>query len=139
MAKAVFIGIDEYIDQVTALRDKATSACKVALYQEAKVFADSIKAAVPHDTGDLADALYIHEMDEANGVVSTYIAFAGYDRNGTPNPLKANVLESGTADGRIEKTHFFTQAVKAAKSAAEAAAVAAFDEYTQNIVDKGEN
>lgn len=139
MAKFNLVGIDKYISQVETLRDKATSACKVALYQEAAVFANAIRAAVPRDTGDLADALYIHEMDEENGVVSTYIAFAGYDSNGTPNPLKANIIESGTSNGHVPKTHFFTNAVKAARSAAEAAAVAAFDEFTQNIVNKGEN
>lgn len=141
MAKVTFQGLNKYISEVQTLRDKSVPACKKSLYAMADVFADSIRAQVNlhRDTGDLANSLYIHEMQEANGNVTTYIAFAGYDRNGTPNPLKANVLESGTADGRIEKTHFFTNAVKAAKSAAEAAAVAAFDEYTQNIVDKGEN
>lgn len=135
MAKVTFSGLNEYISQVTTLRDKSVSACKYSLYEMAGVFADSIKAAThAHDrTGDLAASLGIHEMYESNGTVSTYIGFSGYDRNGTPNPLKANILESGTSDGRVKKTHFFTNAVKNAKAAAEASAVAAFDDYTSKI------
>lgn len=141
MAKVTFQGLNQYISEVQTLRDKSGSGCKKALYAMADVFADSIRAAVEQhsDTGGLAKSLYIHKFDERDGAISTYIAFTGYDDKGTPNPLKANVLESGTSDGRVKKTHFFTNAVKAAKAAAEAAAVSAFDEYTQKIVDRGEN
>lgn len=137
MASVSFQGLDKHISEITKLRDTTESACKYSLYEMAGVFADAITAAAhAHDrTGSLAESLDIHEMYESSGEVSTYISFSGYDSNKPPrpNPLKANILESGTSDGRVPKTHFFTNAVKGAKAAAEASAVAAFDEFTGKI------
>lgn len=135
MASVSFQGLDDYISQITELRNKSESACKFSLFEMAAVFADAIKASAhAHDrTGDLAASLDIHEMGENSGAVTTYIGFSGYDRNGVPNPLKANVLESGSSNGHVPKTHFFNNAVKGAKAAAESSAVAAFDEFTSRI------
>ena len=135
MAKVTFTGLDDYIEQLRTLEKTTVPACKRALYEMADVYADAIRAGLaPYQkTGSLFNSLDVARHNENNGVIQTYIGVYGYDENGTPNPLKANILESGTSNGHVKKTHFFSNAVKGAKAAAEQAAVAAFDQYTKTI------
>lgn len=136
MAKVTYQGLNSYISQCVELRNKAVPACKYTLFEMAGVYADSIRASVEAHSlsGGLAKSLDITPMFEKDGVVEVYIGFSGYDDRGVPNPLKANILESGTSNGHVKKTHFFTNAIKAAKAKAEASATSAFDEFVSHIV-----
>ena len=65
-------------------------------------------------TGDLADSVTIVRMDQEGGKVTTAVIFAGYDKNGVPNAIKAAALESGTS--KQTKTPFIRPAVNAVKA-----------------------
>lgn len=108
-----FDGLDEYGDLFEAVGGKVYGICAKGLYEGAGVMADAIRAAVPHDSGDLADSLSITTFDRSIEGVETKILFSGYDSKGMPNPLKAAVLESGSSRGH-KATHFFSKAVRAA-------------------------
>lgn len=112
---------DSVADMFETLQDRAYGICAEGLYDGAGQVADEIRASVPKDSGDLARSLFVAKFERAMNKVDTEIGFAGYDSKGVPNPLKAAALESGTSDGRIKATHFFSRAVRAAKSRAQAA------------------
>lgn len=122
---------------ITDMFDKlgagAYSIMSAGLYDGAEQIANAVRSATPVDTGDLADALYIAPFEKTLSSVTTKIGFAGYDSKGTPNPLKAAALESGTSDGRISATHFFSKAVKSAKTKAENAIAFGFDKKLNEI------
>ena len=103
------------------LDSRAYSIAAAGLYDGADKIADEIKENIPVDSGDLASSLFIARFERGLNRVDTVIGFAGYDSKGTPNPLKAAVLESGTSDGKHPATHFFSRATRNAKSRAEAA------------------
>lgn len=101
------------------LDSRAYGIAAAGLYDGADEVADEIKRNIPEDTGDLKKSLFIAKFERGLNRVDTVIGFAGYDRNGTPNPLKAAVLESGTS--KKKATHFFSRATRNAKPRAEAA------------------
>lgn len=107
-------------DMFGELQDRAYGICAEGLYDGAGQIADEIRRNVPKDSGDLANSLFVAKFQRAMNKVDTEIGFAGYDSKGVPNPLKAAALESGTSRGQ-PATHFFSSAVRAAKSKAEAA------------------
>lgn len=137
MARIKFDGMDEYIRKLSELGDIKTihAACRYAIYPAAGLVADEIKKATPvgHDpatgmpTGDLAESITIARMEESEGVTSATVTFSGYDRNGTPNLLKARVLEKGTS--HVKGKHFVRSACQRAKKKALALMDAAFSHY----------
>lgn len=142
-----FKGLEEYIWKLNRLADprKAEGMIKIAVYSGAGIIADEIRkrlegvlaqsAAVRasnkenHDkrgrTGDLADSLYLAKMENDAGYIYTQVGFAGYDSNGIPNALKANVLESGSS--KQSPTPFIRPAIKAKHKTAEAVMEAELD------------
>ena len=120
MARMTFDLPDSVSDMFGELQDRAYGICAEGLYDGAGQMADAIRANVPKDSGDLARSLFIQKFESGMNRVETQIAFAGYDSKGTPNPLKAAALESGNSRG-LKATHFFSRAVRSAKSRSEAA------------------
>lgn len=100
---------------------RAYAIVKKGLFSGAELVADEIRKNTPKDGGDLADSLFIARFTDTVNGSETVVGFAGYDKNGKPNPLKAAVLESGTHDGKKKATHFFSKAVRSAKEKSEKA------------------
>ena len=114
MAKFKFTGIEEYTASLEKIGGKnAVGVLKYAVYPGAAVVADAIRNALEShkDTGDLQKSLTLATMRNDSGYVNTKVTFAGYDRNGTPNAIKAAALESGTSRGQ-RATHVISHAVK---------------------------
>lgn len=114
MAKFKFTGIEEYTASLEKIGGKnAVGVLKYAVYPGAAVVADAIRSALEshRDTGDLQNSLTLATMRNDSGYVNTKVTFAGYDRNGTPNAIKAAALESGTSRGQ-RATHVISHAVK---------------------------
>ena len=137
MAKFKFTGIEAYTDSLEKIGGKnARSVLKYAVYPGAKVVADAVRSATEQhkDTGDLAKSLTLASMIDDNGYINTKLMFAGYDRKGVPNAIKAAALESGTSRGQ-KGTHFISHAVKAVESKAVEAMSKALDEKIGKIME----
>ena len=137
MAKFKFTGIEAYTDSLEKIGGKnARSVLKYAVYPGAKVVADAVRSATEQhkDTGDLANSLTLASMIDDNGYINTKLMFAGYDRKGVPNAIKAAALESGTSRGQ-KGTHFISHAVKAVESKAVEAMSKALDEKIGKIME----
>lgn len=119
-------------DMFEELGSGAYGICAEGLYDGADAMADEIRQAVPSDSGDLASSLFISIFERGPNRVDTVIGFAGYDSKGVPNPVKAAVLESGSSKGH-RATHFFSRAVRAAKSKSEAAIQATIEKRINQI------
>lgn len=132
MAKIKMEGLDEYRDKINQLGLRAEGVCKYAVYPGAAIVIDAVKANTPVDTGDLRNSTFLKVFKNKNGYIYTQIGWDGYDRNGTPNALKANVLESGTS--KRQKHPFIRQAVNRVKKAAEFAIATALDEKINEIM-----
>lgn len=132
MARIEFKGIDEYSKRLAKLEAKSESVCKYAIYDAAGLVADAIKENTPVGTGDLRDSVALAPMQNDDGFIYTQVEFAGYDRKGTPNPLKARVLESGRSNKK--KHPFIRPAVKRVESAAQFAMETALNDIISKIV-----
>lgn len=136
MAKFRFTGIDQYTASLAKIGGKnAVGVLKYAVYPGAAVVADAIRASMSDHriTGDLQDSLSLSTMRNDDGYVNTKVTFAGYDRNGTPNAIKAAALESGTSRGQ-KATHFISKATKGATDKAIAEMSKALDEKIDQIM-----
>lgn len=136
MAKFRFEGIDKYTESLSRIGGKnAVGVLKYAVYPGAAVVADAIRASMSTHrvTGDLQDSLSLSTMRNDDGYVNTKVTFAGYDRKGTPNAIKAAALESGTSRGQ-KATHFISKATKGATDKAIAAMSKALDEKIDQIM-----
>ena len=137
MAKGLqFEGLSAFAEQLQKLGDhNAVSAVmKPTLYVGAGIYADALRnAAQAHvDTGALVGSITLTDMKEADGWYTT-LGFSGYDDKGTPNALKAAVIESGTSTR--PKQPFIRPALKAAQSAAEAAMNAKMTEILNDMME----
>ena len=139
MARFKFEGLDGYIHQLQAIGPRgATGIIKYAVYPGAAVVADAVRAAIESqasDSGDLASSLSLSVMRNDDGYINTKLTFAGYDRKGVPNAIKAAVLESGTSNKSHPARHIISRAARAAEAAAEAAMEAALDEKIGQIME----
>lgn len=139
MARFVFKGTAAYIDALEAIGPRGGyQIIKYAVYPGAAVIADAIRAAIESeasDSGDLASSLGLAGMRNDAGYVNTRVVFAGYDRKGEPNALKAAVLESGTSDKSHPARHIISRAFRSATAAAENAMAAALDEKISEIME----
>lgn len=138
MAKFKFEGIDKYIDSLEKIGGKnAEGIIKYAVYPGAAVVADAIRSEIAtnhHENGDLENSLSLSTMRNDDGFINTKVSFAGYDRKGTPNALKAAVLESGRSDGTIQATHFISRTVKSVQERAVNQMSKALDEKIGQIM-----
>lgn len=139
MAKFKFDGIDKYIESLEKIGPKgAEGIIRYAVYPGAAVVADAIRSEIAtnhHGYGDLEDSLSLANMRNDNGYINTKITFAGYDRNGTPNAIKAAVLESGRSDNTIQATHFISKTVKSVTDRAISEMSKALDEKIGQIME----
>lgn len=139
MAKFKFEGIDKYTESLEKIGGKnARSILKYAVYPGAKVVADAIRGEIEANHSrnyDLADSLTLAVMRDDNGYINTKIGFAGYDRNGTPNAIKAAALESGTSNDRQPATHFISKTVKLVSERAISEMSKALDEKIGQIME----
>lgn len=86
-------------------------------------------------TGDLEESIGITPMEkDSDGSWNAKIGFDGYDRKGTPNVLKARVLESGSSTR--PKHPFVRKAVKRAKPKAQAMMVKVIEEGIKKNMEK---
>lgn len=124
-------GFDELALQIEKYGKRVTPLMKRAVFASAGVVADNVRASLNANlsgeaTGELASCININRIGAKDGNVYTSVGFDGYISNGygyVPAPLVAAVLESGRKDqpGR-RKTHFFSKAVRVARTTALAAA-----------------
>lgn len=129
MATIEFNGLEAYQKQIAALANPKTveNMCKYSIYEAAGMVADEIKKATPVDTGDLRNSIALETMVTRDGMTYTKVDFAGYDRDGTPNMLKARVIESGTS--HVQKKPFIRPTVKRVSKLAEFMMDKAVNEY----------
>lgn len=104
LARFAFKAGDDYALKLSRLATESDKIAKKAIYEGAKIVANQIKenleGILSEDaTGDLVDSFGITPIakDDA-GNWNAKIGFDGYDREGTPNQLKARALESGTSN-----------------------------------------
>lgn len=131
-----FNGIEAYQKQIAALSNPKTveSMCKYSIYDAAGMVADEVKKATPEGTGDLKNSVALETMTTREGFTYTKIDFAGYDRKGVPNMLKARAIESGTS--RIQKQPFVRPTVKRVSKTAEFMMDKAVNEYLSKFMKK---
>lgn len=139
MAKFKFEGIEKYTAALEKIGGKnAEKVLKYAVYPGADIVADAIRGEIEANhkrSGDLADSLTLSKMRNSSGYVNTKVMFSGYDRNGTPNAIKAAVLESGRSDNKQPATHFISRTVKAVTNRAVEAMSKALDEKLGQIME----
>lgn len=129
MAKIEFKGLREYEEKLEELSDpkEIRKLIKYATYPAAGMIIEEIKKAAPYRTGDLHDSLGLSPFREQDGFVYTQVTVSGRDRYGTPNALKARVLESGRSN--LRKRRFIANAVRRKKKAAVALMQTMVDKY----------
>ena len=136
MATIEFKGIEAYEKQIAALGNKKNveSMCKYSIYDAAGMVADEIRKETPVDTGDLRDSVKLETMVTRDGMTYTKVDFAGYDRDGTPNMLKARVIESGSS--HVQKKPFVRPTVKRVSKMAEFMMDKAVNDYLSKFMKK---
>lgn len=140
MAKFKAIGVDEFIDQLARLGAKNEQIARLAVGRASLPLAAAVKENLRKvlknsktSTGDLESALGITPVkDDKDGTINIKIGFDGYDRNGTPQPLKAAVLESGMS--RMKKSPFIRPAVNKTKKQVLEILEKTIDEETKKIM-----
>lgn len=141
MAKFAAKAGEEYAARLSALGDQAEEVAKRALYEGARVVADSIKSGIsglPQRTGvtkqGLASSMGITSMRQTGGVYEVKIGFDGYNARGKANQLMARIYESGTT--KVRKHPFVRPAVNRSKSAAVDAMQNSIDEDCRRIMGR---
>lgn len=157
-------GLDSYISYLQKIDAVTDEAIGEAVYEMAKVVADSVRASIQalptvsneaniatykkgysrlsdKEKQGLLDGFGISPLQEDSGFVNVKLGFDGYNSvktkkypKGQPNVLIARVTESGSS--YREKTPFMRPAVNASKKQAEAAGRAKFDERIAAIPQK---
>ena len=110
MAKMLFKAGEDYAIKLSNLAKGSDTIAKKAVYEGAAIVADAIKSNLADvlsgdSTGELYRSLGISPIDvDYNGNWSAKVGFDGYSGKpykgfprGTPNQLKARVLESGSS------------------------------------------
>ena len=125
MARFEINGLDDVIKQIEKAGKRDVPICKMSVYEGAGIVADAVreelqKALSGESTGDLEASLGIQEIQDTGSRVETAVGFAGYDRKGVPNPLKARVINSGRSDTAHKKTRFISKAIRRASVPASA-------------------
>lgn len=126
MAKFKFeSNFDEALETIHKLELESEGMFKRAVYEGANVMGQSIMGAVQSlkvgkgghvnevQKQGLIDGFGYTRMKLSDGSWSTRIGFDGYNADGQPNPLIANIVNSGTSKYRA--SHFVDNAVRQAK------------------------
>ena len=140
LAKMRVSGFKELEVQLSKLGKATTNIGGKAVKAGAGVLADQVRKNLEknlqdsgYSTGDLLDSFGISPVDvDKNGVINASVGFAGYDRKGVPNALKARAMESGTSKQR--KKPFMRPAIKATKDKVEKVMQETMDNEIQKIV-----
>ena len=124
MAKAAFVLDEDFAIKLSRLDTDINEIAKKAIYEGAKIVADTMKVnleSVLSDeaTGQLVEALGITPIGMLGGEWSAHIGFDGYDTNGVAFQLIARVLESGTSDGTRPKKPFVRPTLNQTKKSVE--------------------
>lgn len=129
MATIEFKGIEQYgkMLQQMANPKQVEAICKYSIYDAAGMVLEEVRKATPERTGDLRRSLVTTPMQNKDGFVYEQLDFAGYDRNGVPNMLKARAIESGTS--KLRKKPFVRPTVRRVKKLAEFMMEKSMDEY----------
>ena len=102
MAKMTIKGLEEYQSKLDTLEhSKAEEIIKSAVEDGADIVADRVRSNLTGvlsgtSTGALAGSLGITPVDNRDGYINAKVGFDGRDSKGTPNALKASVLEYGS-------------------------------------------
>lgn len=134
MANIEMEGLEEYRARLLDLSADIEGICKYAVYDAAAMVVEAIKANTPEDSGDLKRSVSLSKFKNEDGYVYTGIYFPGYDSKGTPNAIKAAVLESGSSTRR--KRPFIRPAVNRVKAAAERSIEERLDQKIEQIMGK---
>lgn len=97
-------GTDDLALKLSKLGKDADKIAGKAVRAGANTVADEIRRNLENNlqgskysTGDLLDSMGISPPKQDDYGTNVKIGFAGYDRKGTPNALKARAMESGTS------------------------------------------
>lgn len=102
MAKMTIKGMEEYIKKLEAIsQGKSEEIIGEAVRDGADIVADKVRANLNRvlsgtSTGALQGSLGITPVDNRDGFINAKVGFDGRDSKGTPNALKASVLEYGS-------------------------------------------
>ena len=102
MAKMAVKGLDEYLRRLETLeQSKAEEIIEEAVEDGADIVADKVRGNLNRvlsgtSTGALQGSLGITPVDNRDGFINAKVGFDGRDSKGTPNALKASVLEYGS-------------------------------------------
>lgn len=137
LATIKFKTADEYALKLSRLATNSDKIAKKAIYEGAGIVADQIRSNLnsvledsTQSTGELEKSLGISPIQEdRSGNWNAKIGFDGYDKKGTPNALKARVLESGSS--HVQKRPFIRPAVNATRKTALNKMRQVIDEETQ--------
>ena len=100
MAKCIIKAHDGFAEMLSKLEGSSDDIAKKAIYEGAGILADEIMKNLRsvlsgESTGDLEKSFGISPIKRDTEGWNTKLGFDGYDRKGTPNQLKARILESG--------------------------------------------
>lgn len=137
MAKIKFDGLEAYQDRLLELEHRTTGICKQAVYEGAKIVADTLTENCPVGEGDLQKSIGLSTMRNEDGFIYTVLGFAGYDKKGNPNVVKARVLENGrsSSKGITGKRPFIRKSISQSKGKA----VNAMKKKVIDLIDKHMN
>lgn len=133
MAKISMEGLYQYEKLLAELGADTEKMAKYAIYPAAGEVLEALKAATPRDTGDLVNSEKLTKFQTNEGAVYTAVVFDGYDRNGTPNSLKARAIESGTS--RMKKRPFIRPTVNRIKQRVIDTIAQGTDEYISKVME----
>ena len=136
MARAAFMLDEDFAIKLSRLDTDINEIAKKAIYEGAKIVADTMKVnleSVLSDeaTGQLVEALGITPIGMLGGEWSAHIGFDGYDSNGVAFQLIARVLESGTSTR--QKKPFVRKTMNQTKTKVAAVMQAVVEEEYQKI------
>ena len=124
MPKMTIRGLDELGAKLSTLAQiKANQIMEDAVKDGADIVADKVRSNLNSvlsgtSSGDLAGSLGITPVDNRDGYTNAKVGFDGRDANGTPNALKAAVLEFGSKHQRPRP--FMKPAVTSTRAAVKA-------------------
>lgn len=141
--KLDFEGLDEYLTKLQTLEDPSW-ATKRAVYEGASVMGKQILQAVYDlkvgkggnvnevQKQGLIEGFGYTKMKNRDGAWITRIGFDGYNADGQPNPMIANIVNSGTS--KYPKTRFVDKAVKQATNACHQAMAESFEKDIEKLM-----
>lgn len=143
--KYTFDGLETYLGLLKEVGD-TNRFVKRAVYDGAGVVGEAIIEQVmnlPEGKGGVISAVQKQgliagfgytTMKTENGKTYTKLGFGGYNDLGQPNPLIANIVNSGTSHSPHQKTSFVDKAIRASKDRAYQAMGKRLDEDIEQVM-----